>query len=251
MTGPLPPGNWFDGLRLYVSRQAESPVRYLAEQSLQGLFGWIPSLPGIALRSLLYKTILSSRGIFVIEDGVRIRYASRLTLGRSVYIDRGVYLHALPGGIEIGAGSFLMHGAVLHVYNFRDLPHAGIRIGNDCLIGEYSVIRGQGGVFIGDRVYTSPMVQIAAVNHVFSDPGRPFTEQGITARGIRIDDDVWIGAGAIVTDGVSIGEGAVIGAGAVVTRDVPAHTVVAGVPARPIRRIGEEVAGSNERDVYY
>jgi acetyltransferase-like isoleucine patch superfamily enzyme len=130
-----------------------------------------------------------------------------------------------------------MHGSVLHVYNFRDIPQAGITIGRDCLIGEYNVIRGQGGVHLGDRVYTSPMTQIIAVNHVFDDPDRPFVEQGITAEGITIEDDVWIGAQAVVTDGVHIGEGAVIAAGAVVTKDVTPHTVVGGVPARKLRTI--------------
>ena len=60
--------------------------------------------------------------------------------------------------------------------------------------------------------------------------------KGITAKGIIIDDDVWLGAGAIITDGVHIGKGAVVAAGAVVTRDVPAHTVVAGVPAKMIKK---------------
>jgi acetyltransferase-like isoleucine patch superfamily enzyme len=131
-----------------------------------------------------------------------------------------------------------MHGSVLHVYNFRDLPHAGISVGDDSLIGEYNVIRGQGGVRIGHRVYTSPMVQIIAVNHVFDDRTRPFVDQGITAQGITIDDDVWIGSGAIVTDGVRVGKGAVVAAGAVVTRDVPPYTVVGGVPARVLREVG-------------
>ena len=92
-----------------------------------------------------------------------------------------------------------MHGAVLHVYNFRDMPQSFIRIGCDSLVGEYSVIRGQGGVQIGDRVYTSPFTQIIAVNHVFDDPNRPFVEQGITAQGIVIEEDVWLGAGAILS----------------------------------------------------
>ncbi|MFQ5419178.1 MAG: acyltransferase [Anaerolineae bacterium] len=104
-------------------------------------------------------------------------------------------------------------------------------------MGEYSVIRGQGGVTIGDRVYTSPFTQIIAVNHVFADATRPFTEQGITAEGIIIEDDVWLGAGAVITDGVRVGQGAVVAAGAVVTQDVPPHTVVGGVPAREIKKI--------------
>ncbi len=130
-----------------------------------------------------------------------------------------------------------MHGAVLHVYNFRNLPHAFIYIGRDSLIGELNVLRGQGGITIGDRVYTAPLVQILAVNHVFADPTRPIIEQGITAEGIVIEDDAWIGAGAIITDGVHIGRGAVVAAGAVVTQDVLPHTVVGGVPARVLKEI--------------
>jgi len=100
-----------------------------------------------------------------------------------------------------------------------------------------NVLRGQGGITIGDRVYTAPLVQMLAVNHIFDDPRRPMVEQGITAEGIVIGNDVWIGAGAIITDGVKIGEGAVVAAGAVVTKDVPAHTVVGGVPAKVLKTI--------------
>jgi acetyltransferase-like isoleucine patch superfamily enzyme len=144
-----------------------------------------------------------------------------------------------------------MHGAVLHVYNFRGLPRSGIRIGRQSLIGEYSVVRGQGGVTIGDRVYTSPFTQILAVNHVFDDPDVPFVDQGITAQGIVIEDDVWLGAGAIVTDGVHIGQGAVVAAGAVVAEDVPAHAVVAGVPARVIRHLDRGQPGRRDSVVFH
>jgi acetyltransferase-like isoleucine patch superfamily enzyme len=144
-----------------------------------------------------------------------------------------------------------MYGAIMHVYNFRDLPHSGITIGRDSLIGEYSVLRGQGGIQIGDRVYTSPMTQIIAVNHVFDDPEQPFINQGITAEGIVIEDDVWLGSGAIITDGVRIGRGAVVAAGAVVTHDVPAHAVVGGIPARPIRDIKEQQDIEKEKQIYY
>ncbi|MGD1994229.1 MAG: acyltransferase [Anaerolineae bacterium] len=225
------------GLSLYLRRQADSVVRYVLEQTLQVAVGWVPTVVGIGLRGILYRLMLRMDGWAAIESGVRLRFANRIRLRHAAYLDRGVYIHACPGGVEIGPGTLVMHGSVLHVYNFRDLPHAGIRIGRDGLIGEYNVIRGQGGVTIGDRVYTSPMVQIVAVNHVFDDPGRPFVEQGITAQGIVVEDDVWIGSGAVLTDGVRVQRGAVVAAGAVVTEDVPAHTVVGGVPARVIRQI--------------
>lgn len=234
-----PAGGTAAQLRLYVARQADSAWRYVLEQLVQLLAGWIPTILGIGVRGVLYRLLVQMDGWAAIERGVRLRFASRIRLGHGSYLDEGVYIHACPGGVHIGAGTMVMHGAVLHVYNFRDLPHAGIRIGRDALISEYTVVRGQGGVTIGDRVYTSPMTQIVAVNHVFDDPERPFVEQGITAEGIVIEDDVWLGAGAVVTDGVRIGCGAVVAAGAVVTTDVPPHTVVAGVPARVVRAVGE------------
>jgi acetyltransferase-like isoleucine patch superfamily enzyme len=225
------------GFRLYLSRQASSLGRYVWEQLVLTLCGWVPTVVGIVLRAFAYRLIMKLEGIVAIEAGVRIRFADRIRLGRGVYLDEGVYLHACPGGIQIGKNTLIMHHAELHVYNFRRLPHAGIRIGRDSLIGEFNVLRGQGGITIGDHVYTSPFVQLAAVNHVFSAPDRPFVEQGITAEGIVVEDDVWIGAGAIITDGVHIGRGAVVAAGAVVTRDVPPHTVVAGIPAKIVKTI--------------
>lgn len=238
-------------LNLYISRQAGSVGRYIAQQLLFAAVGWIPTIVGIGVRGFAYRLILNMRGWAAVESRVRLRFAENITLHQGAYLDEGVYLHASPGGIEIGTNSLVMHGAVLHVYNFRDLPHAGIKIGRDCLIGEYSVIRGQGGVQLGDRVFTSPFTQIIAVNHVFDDPDRSFVDQGITAEGIVIEDDVWLGASAIVTDGVRIGRGAVVAAGAVVTRDVDPHTVVAGVPAKPIQKITGEERRAFTRTVFF
>jgi acetyltransferase-like isoleucine patch superfamily enzyme len=240
----------WQGVSLYLGRQASSVGRYVLEQALLALVGWVPTLVGLGLRAFLYRLILKMEGWCAIESGVRLRYADHIKLGHGVYLDQGTYLHACPQGIEIGAETIVMHGAILHVYNFRNLPHAGIKIGRNSLIGEYSVIRGQGGVVIGDRVYTSPFTQIVAVNHVYEDPSRPFVEQGITAEGIVIEDDVWLGSSVVVTDGVRIGQGAVVAAGAVVTKDVPPHTVVAGVPARVIKTI-DGSAPERRRQVYF
>lgn len=237
MTKTAKTNNALNSISLYLSRQADSIGRYILEQFLYLLFGWVPTVIGIGLRAVFYRLIMKMKGLAAIESGVRLRFANHITLHRGVYIDHGAYLHACPNGIEIGENSIIMHGAVLHVYNFRGMPQSGISIGRDSLVGEYSVIRGQGGVKIGDRVYTSPFTQLLAVNHVFNDPNRPFVQQGITAEGIVIEDDVWLGAGAIITDGVRVGKGAIVAAGAVVTHDVSPHTVVAGVPARPVKDI--------------
>lgn len=238
-------------IRLYIDRQASSLPRYLYEQIVLLCFGWIPTLIGIGFRGLFYRSILQMEGLAAIENNVRLRFANHIKLGHGVYLDQGTYLHACPRGITIGQGTIVMHGAILHVYNFRNLPNSGIEIGRDSLIGEYTIIRGQGGVHIGDRVYTSPFTQILAVNHVFDDPDRPFVEQGITAQGIIIEDDVWLGANVVVTDGIKIGKGAVVAAGAVVTKDVPPNTVVGGVPAKPIKVIDGSSNSNTDRRIYH
>lgn len=227
-------------LNTYLARQSQSLPRYIWEHAVQFAFGWAPTIGGIALRSLAYRSILHMNGLAAIEDGVRIRFASNVYLDKGAYLDHGVYLHACPGGIRIGAESMVMKNAILHVYNFRNLPHAGITIGARSLVGESCILRGQGGITIGNDVYLGTLVQVLAVNHVFHDTTRPISHQGITAEGIRIDDGAWIGSGAIILDGVKIGRNAVVGAGAVVTKDVPDYSIVVGNPARIVRNLAEE-----------
>jgi acetyltransferase-like isoleucine patch superfamily enzyme len=96
-------------------------------------------------------------------------------------------------------------------------------------------VYGHGGITIGNHVRIATHVVIVASNHIFDEPGMLIASQGVTAKGIAIDDDVWIGANAFILDGVHISSGAVIAAGAVVTKDVPSNAVVAGVPARILR----------------
>lgn len=222
-------------LRYYLAGQSTSLGSYILEQLLFTLLGWIPSVVGLGLRGLFYKLVLHAEGLPAIEHGTRLVMGRNIRLGKGVYLDHGVYLHATPSGIRLGDNTFIMHGSMLHVFNFRKLPHAGITIGKDCFIGEMNVMRGQGGITIGDKVYTGPMVQILAVNHVFRNPDIPIADQGITAKGIVIEDDVWLGAGAIVVDGVRIGQGSVIGAGAVVSQDIPPYSIAVGSPAKPMK----------------
>ena len=230
-------------LGLYLSRQASSPGRYVLEQTILSLCGWVPSIVGIALRAVTYRWIMRLDGLVAIEDGVRVRFADQIHLAKGVYVDHGVYLHACPGGITIGEGTLIMHNAELHVYNFRDLQQSRIVIGRESLVGESCVIRGTGGVTIGDRVFLSPMVHIYSNNHVFDDPDVCFVDQGITTQGVTIEDECWIGAQAVILDGVTIGRRSVVAAGAVVNRSVPPHSLVGGVPARLIRDLAAGETG--------
>ena len=222
-------------LNYYLKSQSTSLPHYVVEQFIMGLVSSIPSLVGVGLRGIAYKAILKSESLPLIEHHVRLLSPANITLGKNVYLDSQVYLNALPGGITIGAGTNLMHGTVFHVFNYRNLPQAGIWVGKNCFFGEYTCIRGQGGVHIGDGVYTGTQVQIAAVNHVYTDPDKYIKDQGITAEGITIEDDVWLASNVVVVDGVTIGKGSVVGAGAVVNKNLPPYSVAVGVPARVVK----------------
>ena len=240
-----------DALRFYMRSKTRSLPRYLLSEALQALVGWVPGVMGIGLRAVLYKSVLHAHGLPAIEDHVRINRPEDITLGRGVYIDHGVYLHGAPGGLDIGEKSWIMTGCRLHVFNYRGIEQAGIRIGRRTFLGEGSVVRGQGGVTIGDNVLFGPRVMVLAVDHVFTDPNRPIMDQGITASGIRIEDNCWIGAGAIILDGVTVGRGSCVGAGAVVTQTVPPHSLAVGVPARVIRDLANDPLPPPEGPVYF
>jgi len=107
-----------------------------------------------------------------------------------------------------------------------------IVLGRHFFMNSFGFLKGE--ITIGDDVLLGPGVVIWGRDHLM-EPGRPIREQGHRSEPIRIGDDVWIAAHAVVLRGVTIGTGAVVGAGAVVTRDVPEGGVVVGNPARVVR----------------
>lgn len=117
------------------------------------------------------------------------------------------------------------------------LVRGDVEFGDNCTVNPYACISGK--VRCGNGVRIASLCSIVGFNHGFDDPDVPIYQQPHVTLGITIGDDVWIGANSVVLDGVTIGRGAVVAAGSVVTRDVPEMTIVAGVPAKPVRRRGE------------
>lgn len=108
-------------------------------------------------------------------------------------------------------------------------------IGDCTRIGLHNTIIGP--VTIGNHVNLAQGITVTALNHNFSEPAKRIDEQGVSTAPVVINDDVWIGANAVILSGVTIGSHSVVAAGAVVTKDVPSRCVVAGVPAKIIKRI--------------
>ena len=132
------------------------------------------------------------------------------------------------GEIVIGERCEIQHGALILSYGGR------IKLGDDCSVNPYSILYGHGGLTIGNGVRIAAHTVIIPANHLFGDAFRPIFKQGLSMKGITIEDDVWIGTGVRILDGVVVGQGAVIGAGTVVTKDVPPFTVNVGSPSRVI-----------------
>ena len=110
-----------------------------------------------------------------------------------------------------------------------------VTIGDHTRIGLHNTIIGP--VEIGNHVNLAQGITVTALNHNFSDTNKKIDEQGVSTNPVTIEDDVWVGANAVILPGVTIGEHCVIAAGAVVTKDVPPHSLVAGVPAKVIKQI--------------
>lgn len=108
-----------------------------------------------------------------------------------------------------------------------------IHLGKNVFINSACQFQDQGGIFIGDNCLIGPGTMIATLNH-YPDPER---RQGMTHAPVVIGKNVWTGAHVTILPGVTIGDNAIVAAGAVVAKDVPADTIVGGVPAKAIKSI--------------
>ena len=112
-----------------------------------------------------------------------------------------------------------------------------VTIGDHTRVGIHCTVIGP--VCIGNHVNLAQGITVTALNHNFADSNRKIDEQGISTKPVVIGDDVWIGANAVILPGVTIGRHVVVAAGAVVTKDVPDYSLVAGVPAKEIKKLRE------------
>ncbi|MFG0335020.1 MAG: acyltransferase [Maioricimonas sp. JB049] len=155
-------------------------------------------------------------------------------------IDRDVRLSGdVLERIRLGEDVTISAGSVLSVGDAQN-GYGTIGIGSRTWIGQYNNLRAGGGqVTIGEDCLISQFCTLVATNHgLAADAPIRLQKPQQGPGGVVLKDDVWLGAGVVVTAGVTIGTGAVIGANAVVTRDVPAGEIWGGVPARSIGKRG-------------
>jgi len=143
-------------------------------------------------------------------------------------------------GLEMTGGENIRLGDKVNIMRCNHLnAHGGsIELGSHVSINSNTQIGAADGgkIIIGDQVIIGPNVGLRASDHVHDRVDVPRREQGHTGGEIIVEEDVWIGANVVVTRDVRIGAHSIIAAGAVVTSDVESYSVVAGVPAKLLRK---------------
>jgi acetyltransferase-like isoleucine patch superfamily enzyme len=209
-------------------------LRLLKYELITGLFGGIPGALGFVLRKIFYPRLFGScgRGV-VFGRHLTIRHPHKIHIGDRCIIDDLCVLDAKGEGnqgIRIGDNVVLARNTVL------SCKGGDIVIGRNSNISHSCMVHSETRVVIGENnLYAAFCYLIGGGEHDFSRTDVPVIQQGSRAKGIVMEDNIWLGAGVKIQDGVTVGHDAVIGTAAVVTKDIPPFTVAVGIPARVVR----------------
>lgn len=185
-----------------------------------------------------------------IGKGVQFFNVANMQFGKWVQLEDHVYLSALGKGklmlgnnVKIGAYSRLIIAT-----SFNNLG-AHITIGDNVGLGEFAYLGGAGGLEIGANCIIGQYLSCHPENHIFEDTSTLIRLQATTRKGISVGQNCWIGAKVTILDGVTIGDNCVIAAGAVVTKNMPANSVIGGVPAKILKSISSKTSQAELRPV--
>ena len=189
------------------------------------------------LRGFYYKMFLGkSKGLVFIGKGVTLRQARSIEVGKNFKAEDYCEIQGLARNMKFGDNVTIGRFAMIRPSGYyQGEVGEGLIVGNHSAIGPLNYIGPSGKIVIGNHVMLGPNVSMSAENHLFDNPEQTIKSQGVVRKGITIEDDVWIGSGAMIMDGVTIGQGSVVAAGSVVTKDVPPLSIVGGVPAKVIK----------------
>lgn len=193
----------------------------------------VPGALGLFLRSKLYPLVLGSVGRNVVFGvNVALRHPHKISIGDNVVIDDACCLDAKGSdnkGITVGKGVFIGRNTILSCKNGDIVIDDAANIGFNCEIFSASRVR------VGKSVLMAAYTYLVGGDHLYDRTDIPVLEQGRTARGIAVDDNVWLGTHVVVTDGSHVGRDAIVGAGAVVVGEIPDFSIAAGIPAKVMR----------------
>lgn len=185
---------------------------------------------------ILKLTLKRSNGLIFIGRRCKISFRNKISLGKSVIIGDNVEINALSLlGVVIGNNVSILKNTIIECTGVLQNLGEGLTIGNNVGIAQNCFIQVRGKVIIGNNVIFGPNVSIFSENHVFDNPDLPVSMQGVSRKGVTIEDGVWLGTRVVILDGVTIGKNSIVAAGSIVTKNVPPYTIVGGVPAQLIK----------------
>jgi len=209
--------------------------KFLRFEIIVLLFSWLPGGAGFFLRRLFYPSLFKRVGKGVIFGrNITLRHPQKISLGDNTFIDDNVVLDAKGEknkGIRIGKNVYIGRNTILSCKEGSISLDDYCNLSANCSLLSETEIRLGKYCFLAGQCYL-----VAGGNHTYEDISIPIMFQpSFTKGGIRIDEDVWLGAGVIVLDGVTIGKGSVVGAGSVVTGSLNEYSIAVGAPAKKIK----------------
>lgn len=185
----------------------------------------------------LFRGIIRFRKRVFLEKGAIIKCRRKIKFGRNFRCERNVTIDALSShGIKFGDNCSIGKNTRIECTGSFSILGKGFKCGDNCGLGTDSFYGCAGGIEIGNDVIVGNYVSMHSENHNFDALSCPIRLQGVNHKGIKIGNDCWIGAKVTILDGAEIGDGCVIAAGAVVRGKFPNNVVIAGVPAKIVKR---------------
>lgn len=203
------------------------------------------SLPNKLILSIFYRRgFMLLRGYFktgrkiFIGKSTRLHNAGNFKFGTGCTLEDHVDFdcfskNKITFGNNVKISSFSIISVTSHLSKYG----IGLKIGNNSAIGAYSYFGCSGGVEIGEDVIMGEYISLHSENHNFQDASKLIREQGVTSKGIRIGNNIWVGAKVTFLDGCSVGNNTVVAAGAVVKDCFPPNVVIGGVPAKILKKM--------------
>jgi acetyltransferase-like isoleucine patch superfamily enzyme len=186
---------------------------------------------------LIRGYLKTGKKVFVGRNTI-IHNVSNISFGKNVTIDNNCQIDGFSSekilfGDCIKIGSYSTLSATSHLSKFGK----GLKIGNNSAVGQFTQFGAAGGVEIGNDVIMGSYISFHSENHNFKDNTKLIREQGVTSKGIKIGNNVWVGAKATFLDGCEVGNNSVVAAGAVVNGIYPDNSIIGGIPAKVLKSI--------------
>ena len=188
--------------------------------------------------TMLIRGFLKTGKKVFIGPNAKILNPQNIVFGKNVTIEKHTIIDGYSSEkiifgdcVKIGAYSNLNSTSHFSKYGI------GLKMGNNSAIGDYTHFGAAGGIEIGEDVIMGSYISFHSENHNYSDSTKLIREQGVISKGIKLGNNIWVGAKVTFLDGCVVGNNSVVAAGAVVNEVFPDNVVIGGVPAKVLKTI--------------